>query len=463
MLSKTLSRRHFLQASFLAGAGVLIAACKPAATPTSQPAEAQPTSTPQPATQPTPTLPPTVTPAKEAGKLTVICTSDRRPSAETVINPAFTEKTGVSDIELIDTAWNDIHNKIVTMAVSGTPVDVTYVDTIWPGEFAQAGFLKPLDGYMTEEVTADLFEVTWQQSVYKGKPYAMPDCANLKWLFYNKEMLEAAGIAKPAETWEEFIAHSQSCIDQGLAKYGTSWGWMLAEGLVCDWTCFLHGFGGKWREGEDDQSGDWIFNGPEGAEALEFMHSTIAEGGVCDPGSLQLNDRTDLNTFMAGETPYNVNWSYAVWMTADPAESQVAGKVGLALWPAKPPTRSASVTGGGGNGIMSATRDADLAWQYLETASSSEVQIKLLCDYANPTVRKSVASDPQVLAEIPLYGEMAKQYEYAHFRPVLSWYTEWSEGVQVELQSALSGAKPVQQALDDAVAKSNAGSAKYES
>lgn len=443
MKEKKLSRRQFLYMSAAASSLATLAACAPVGAP--QPAGEE------------------GAPAQAPEELTVVCVNDQAPALQTIAIPQFTEQTGIDDIELVATAWNDVHEKIVTMATGGTAVDVTYVDTIWPGEFAQAGFILPLDEYVTDDMKQQLFESSWQQSVYQDSMYAIPYSNNAKWLFYNMEMMEAAGIDKPAETWDEFVDHSRSAIDQGLAKYGTSWGWMLAEGLTCDWTAMLYGFGGNWRAGENDQSGEWVFNGPEGVAALEFMISTIEEGGVADPGSLQLNDRTDLNTFMAEETLYNVNWSYAWWFANDPNESQVAGKMGVTIWPAVPPIRSSSVTGGGGYGIMANTSDKDTAWTFIEIATSKENSVERLQNYSDMSPWKELYTDEEILAENPQFEAMGQQYLYTHFRPVLSWYTEWSQNMQAELHNAFTGAKTAQEALDDAVAFSNAGSSKYES
>jgi len=440
---KKLSRRQFLVLSAAAGSAATLAACVPAVAP-------------QPAGE-------AAAPAQAPSKISVVCVNDQAPALESITLPQFTEQTGISDVELIATAWNDVHEKIVTLATGGTPVDVTYVDTIWPGEFAQAGFVLPLDEYITDEIKGQLFESSWKQSIYKGSIYAMPYSNNSKWLFYNQEMLDAAGIEKPAETWDEFVQHGQAAVDQGLAKYGVSWGWMLAEGLVCDWTAFLHGFGGTWRAGEDGLTGDWNFNSPEGVAALELMMSMIKEGGVADPGSLQLDDRTNLNTFMAGETLYNTNWSYAWWFANDPKESAIAGKLGVTIWPAVPPIRSSSVTGGGGYGVMANTSDKATAWKFIEITTSKENSVERLRKYSDMSPWMELYTNEELKAENPQFLAMGEQFAYAHFRPVASWYTEWSQNMQTELHNAFTGAKTAQQALDDAVAASNAGSEKYES
>ena len=58
--------------------------------------------------------------------------------------------------------------------------------------------------------------------------------------------------------------------------------------------------------------------------------------------------------------------------------------------------------------------------------------------------------DPDLIASNPAMPAMAEQLEYAHNRPMLTWYNEFSHNLQVEIQNALTQNKTPQQALDDA-------------
>jgi multiple sugar transport system substrate-binding protein len=177
-----------------------------------------------------------------------------------------------------------------------------------------------------------------------------------------------------------------------------------------------------------------------------------------DPASITLTDRTTLNVFSKGDTPFMTNWNFAWAALADSAQSQVAGKVGLVN---NPGTKAANVTsiscrGGGGFGIGTASKAKDAAWEMIGLVTSltkPENDVAKLKAVSALPVHASVWSDATVLKDYPQMAEMIKQVPYVEARPALPWYTEFSKIVQVELTSALAGSKTPKAALDDAVAQ----------
>lgn len=393
----------------------------------------------------------------EAATVRTLVPVDWRPILDEIA-PEFEAETGAK-LEVISTAYDEIHDKIVSSARGGADIDLVYVDTIWPGEFAQAGFLQPVDDLVTEEMREGIYKPLLDQLVWQDQLWAVPFNNQAKWLLYNKEMLEAAGFDSPPTSWSEMREMSRVMVEQGIAKYGTAWGWTQAEGIVCDWTLLLHDFGGRWR----DEDGAWVFNSPEGVAALTFMVESIQEGGWADPASVSLNDRTDLNPFMAGDIPFVINWAFAWGLVNDPNESDVAGKVGITLIPGveEAGTRSATSTGGGGFGLLKEAPNPELAKTLMGKLVSREIQAQALKLQGNMPIWRELYSDPQILTENPQMEDMGPQYEYGYWRPVLPWYTEWSQHMQLELQNALTGVKSPQKALDDAVEFSNQKSAEY--
>jgi len=185
---------------------------------------------------PTPTPEPTQPKPKT---LTLLLPVDWRPVVDWIA-PQWKEETGI-DLEIISLAYDEVHDKIVSSARGGADVDIVYVDTIWPAEFAKAGFLIPVDKYVTEEMRKGIAKPLFDQLVWDGKLWAFPFNNQSKWLFYNKEILEKAGYDHPPRTWEEMEEMSRTMMEKGLVKYGTAWGWAQAEGLICDVTLFLRG------------------------------------------------------------------------------------------------------------------------------------------------------------------------------------------------------------------------------
>lgn len=403
-----------------------------------------PTPTPE-ATQPKPKT------------LTLLLPVDWRPVVDWIA-PQWKEETGI-DLEIISLAYDEVHDKIVSSARGGADVDIVYVDTIWPAEFAKAGFLIPVDKYVTEEMRKGIAKPLFDQLVWEGKLWAFPFNNQSKWLFYNKEILEKAGYDHPPRTWEEMEEMSRTMMEKGLVKYGTAWGWAQAEGLICDVTLFLYGFGGRWR----DEKGNWVFNDEAGQKMLQWMVNSIGPDGWADPASTSLNDRTVLNPFLVGDTAFVLNWAFAWGLIQDPKESKVVDKVGIALIPASEESGlvSSSVTGGGGWGILTNSDTPELAAKLLQRFMSREVQVQALDLQQNMPVWTEMYSDPEILKAYPHFKAMGPQFQYAHFRPVLPWYSEWSLQAQVEIQAALTSAKTPQQALDDLAEWSTQKSKEY--
>jgi multiple sugar transport system substrate-binding protein len=393
----------------------------------------------------------------ETKKLTILLPVDWRPVVDSIA-PDWEKETGVK-LEIVSLAYDEVHDKIVSSAKGGSDIDIIYVDTVWPAEFAKAGFLSPVDNYVTDEMRKGIDKPLFDQLVWDGKLWAFPFNNQSKWLFYNKEILQKGGYTNPPKTLDEMESISRSLMEKGLVKYGTAWGWSQSEGLICDVTSLLNGFGGSWQ----DDKGNWAFNDTNGKEMLKWMVDSIGPKGWADPASTSMNDRTVLNPFLVGDTAFVFNWAFAWGLIQDPKESKVMDKVGITIIPAseKSGLVSSSVTGGGGWGILKTSKNPDLAAKLLQKLMTRDVQLKALELQQNMPVWTEMYSDSEILKKYPYFKDMGAQFQYAHFRPVLPWYSEWSLQSQVEIQAALTSSKAPEKAIEDLGQWSNAKSQEY--
>ncbi len=378
-------------------------------------------------------------------KLTLICTTDDVALFEHV-GKQFEEKYGIK-LEIISQAYDNTHQKIATSFSGKGDVDLVYVDTPWPAEFGSLGITIGLDDYMTEEFKSNIIDVTLEQMVYDGKTQAIPFCNNGKWMFYNKKVLEAGGYNEPPKTWDELEAMSKDLMEKGIVKYGIAWAGKQAEGLICDMTTMLYAFGGAWL----DDNGKMAFNSDAGVAGLSVMADSIRDGWA-DPASATYGDRENLDPFMAGDVAFVMNWSFAWGLTNDANESKIAGDVGVCLIPGNGTVTSASVTGGGGLGIMSTSKAPDYAWKYIEMVTSEDTQTFALENNATLPTLKSLYENEELKAKFEFLELMYPQYAYAHFRPMLPEYSEWSNMVQPKISAALVGDMDAKTALDEAAA-----------
>jgi multiple sugar transport system substrate-binding protein len=97
--------------------------------------------------------------------------------------------------------------KLTTAVRGGTGPDIYELDRFTVAERAAAGVLTDLSSYGAADLASNYLDFAWKEALFKGKPYALPDDTDARVLYYNKDMMQAAGedpsqldIAKGAPT-----------------------------------------------------------------------------------------------------------------------------------------------------------------------------------------------------------------------------------------------------------------------
>jgi multiple sugar transport system substrate-binding protein len=363
------------------------------------------------------------------------------------ITAEFEQKNPNIDVQTEYVSYEALHDKIVTSsAAKSGAYDVVLVDCIWPAEFAQAGFVLDVTDKVTEAQRKDIWSGALEAATYKGRLYGMPWLNDVLYLYYNEEMLKAAGFENPPKTWAELQQMGQAAVDKGLVKYPFIEYFKQEEGLTIAYAYYLPAFGGKFF----DENNKPAFNSPEGLAALKFMVDGM-NNGMYNPASLESTYEEVRRTFSQGEALFSVNWTYQLNLANDPAESKIPGKARLAVMPGEV-AASATVNGGMALSITSDSNHPEEAWEYIKYLSSPEVQ-KRYAKNALP-IWISTFSDPEIVALQPELLEIsAEQYKYIINRPLVPFYSETSKIMSRELQAALTGGKTPEQALADAEAE----------
>lgn len=368
-------------------------------------------------------------------KLIIMLTSEGTAPMEKTIK-RFEDETGI-EVELLSEAYDNMHNKIMTMVAGGSQLDIISLDTVWPAEFADSNLILPLDDYLDDNFADQFVDIAWNQLRYDSKQYGIPTGNDAKWLFYNTEVLEKAGYSEPPKTWEELSEMSQKMVEQGLVKYGMALGASQAEGLTCDFTSLIYGFGGQYRENDEEASGAWQLDSKSAIDAITWMKESM-ENGVLDPASTTYTDRNVMNTFMTGDVAFVTGWS-SYWTTTNSEdESAIAGKVGMTMLPGSDGTVSGSVSGGGGLAVVSTTASEKWAVEFLKVLCEESVQKDFLEGVSQMPTLKAMYEDEALINEFPILSMAYPQYEYAHFRPILVQYQEWSTMLQEAIHKVLT-------------------------
>ena len=97
----------------------------------------------------------------------------------------------------------DLIQKVLQRASSKTLPDVLMLDNPDVQEIAATGGLSPLSTYNVD--TSGFADGILEAATYEGEVYGLAPTVNTLGIYYNKDLLQAAGV-QPPTTWEELKA-----------------------------------------------------------------------------------------------------------------------------------------------------------------------------------------------------------------------------------------------------------------
>jgi multiple sugar transport system substrate-binding protein len=372
--------------------------------------------------------------------------------AETTINALFMKQSAYSEddvramakdfeaanpdvkVNLEFVPYEGLHDKIV--AGSGAQgYDVVLFDVIWPAEFAKHGILQDVSSRISPDDTAKVFDGAWSTVEYEGKRWGMPWIIDTKYLFYNKEMLEKAGIASPPKTWDELVAQAKTIKEKGISKYPIVWSWAQAEAVICDYTTLVDAYGGTFF-GDD---GKPTIDKGGALDAMKFMEQSLKDG-ITNPNSKEYLEEDVRKVFSNGDAAFALNWTYMFNLANnDPKESKVVGKVGVVAAPGVAgKSEFSAVNGSMGLGIGSKSAHPDEAWKFIAFLTSQPEQNKFA--KLSLPIWKSSYDDPAVTQGQEQLVAAAKGAINAMYpRPTTPSYQEMSTILQKYIQQVVIG------------------------
>nr|WP_315928709.1 extracellular solute-binding protein [Mesorhizobium sp. SP-1A] len=361
---------------------------------------------------------------------------------------AFTKANPDISVNLEFVPYEGLHDKTVLAQGSGGGYDVVLFDVIWPAEYATNKVLVDVSGKITDDMKKGVLPGAWTTVQYDGKYYGMPWILDTKYLFYNKEILEKAGIKNPPKTWDELTEQAKTIKDKGLMASPIAWSWSQAEAAICDYTTLVSA-----NKGEFLKDGKPAFQTDGGLDALKYMVDSY-KSGLTNPNSKEFLEEDVRKVFQNGDAAFALNWTYMYNMANDPKDSKVAGKVGVVPAPGVAGKSEVSaVNGSMGLGVTTASKHPDEAWKYIVFMTSQATQDK----YAKLSlpIWASSYDDPAVTKGQEELIAAAKQSLAAMYpRPTTPKYQELSTALQQAIQESLLGQKSPDEALNEAAENS---------
>ena len=187
-----------------------------------------------------------------------------------------------ADFEIISEPQpSDYYTKLQTTIAGGTAPDLFWLSQENVAGYAALGALldvtERLEGDDTPAADlSDYFEPILRTAQYEGQTYGLPWISQPVMLYYNPELLEAAGIEPPDETWdwETFRSAAEQLTDAEAGVYGTSFnGWPPPQMFI-------------WQNGGEvitDDLSECPIDSPEAIEAVQWYADIIYNEQVAVP------------------------------------------------------------------------------------------------------------------------------------------------------------------------------------
>lgn len=351
-------------------------------------------------------------------------------------NPGITVKFEV-------VPWDVLLQKLTTDITAGTNADLSIIGTRWLIDFVQQDVAEPLDSYITPEFKGRFIDTFLSPSIMGGKTYGLPIAASARAMYYNKELFEKAGIAKPPATWTELQEDARKIKAQGAFGFG-----LQGKEIETD----VYYYYAMWSQGTEilNKDGTSGLGTPGALEAAKLYKSMIDEG-LTEPG-VTSNNREDVqNLFKQGKVGMMIT---APFLSNQIKEEAPSLKYGVAAIPAGP-TGARGTYGVTDSMIMfKNSKNKDEAWKLMDFLFTTEQRAKFTQGEGFLPVNKEEAKMDYYVNNADLAAFTALLPD-ARFAPVIPGWEEVAQITSDAMQKIYLGGDP-EAGLKDAAAKANA-------
>lgn len=442
MASRKITRRSFVCASALAAAGGVVTAC---ATPQVVEKEVIKEVEVQKLI--------TTTPPPPKGKVQVSFWSELVGSKEegrAALLSAFNAAS--DDIEVVHEptfGGDETQQKFLTAVTGGVVPDLLGNGAEYIPGYADIDALTDLGPYL--EASKDLKVSAFPTGAislcqYEGKTWGIPVYADTLVMYYNKDLLQAAGMdpEKPPRTWQALREAAMA-----IAKRDASGKLQISGCGIGPWNtprlflAMLYAWGGQLYNSDMTKA---AFNSAEGKEALASIIDLVHKDKVTEPGwGDEFEDSLD-EPFVAGKMAFNFDVPAATrrivrWRP----DFQNWGLVGLPSGP----KGAVQIVDTCALMIPKKAKHPEEAWRVIEYWMQPKVMVRWAKDIFRPPSTNSALADEGVMQD-PRIAPVAEALKSSIALPQSTKWGEIFAAIEAESELALNGDKTPAKALDDA-------------
>lgn len=340
----------------------------------------------------------------------------------------------VTLLELPEAADEQYAQMVSNLQARSSRYDVLGLDVVWTAEFADNGWIIPLERgvFPLDKFLPPVVDT----AVYNGKLWAVPYTSNAGLLYYRTDLVK-----KPPRTWAELRKQAQEITKKhNIGGYA---GQFLAyEGLTVN---FSEAVGGQILS----QDGSKVtLDTAKAKAALEFLTQGLREGWI-PRAALSFKEEESRLAFQNGDLAFVRNWPHAY----GPAKAKLGDRFSVTRLPGQngPGT---STLGGANLAVSAYSKNQKTAQDFIHYFTSLENQRRVLTDGSFPPVWTELYDDPGLIKRFPYLPVLKESILAAKPRPVSANYNQLSLVIASSVARALS--PPFTESPDDVAASMKA-------
>ncbi|WP_091091097.1 ABC transporter substrate-binding protein [Nonomuraea wenchangensis] len=339
----------------------------------------------------------------------------------------------VTLLELPEAADEQRAQMVANLQAQSSRYDVLGLDVVWTAEFAENGWIIPLERglFPLDRFLPPVVET----AVYKNKLWAVPYTSNAGLLYYRTDLVK-----KPPRTWAELRDQARKITEKHDVK-GYAGQFLAYEGLTVNFSEALQSAGGQIL----NRDGTGVTLDPAKAEtALDFLLQGLREGWI-PKESLSYKEEETRLAFQEGRLAFARNWPHAY----GPARVELGDKIAVTRLPGLDGPGS-STLGGANLAVSAFSRHQQTAQEFIRYFTSLENERRVLTEGSFPPVWTELYDDPDLIKRFPYLPVLKESILAAKARPVSANYNQLSLVIASSVAKALGTPTP-ESAADAAV------------
>ena len=360
----------------------------------------------------------------------------------TAIFKAYEAANPGTKVELISIPFPVLKQKIAVSVRSADAPDVAYIDGRWIPEFQASDFLTDLTGRVKTLPKDDWYAASWEPATVDGKIYGIPDRVDPWMIYYNVDLLKAAGVNEFPKTTEELIEAGKKISKDGVYAWG-----LLAQNDASIISRFLNILYMHHASFITPDGKKAAINTPEAVAALTFYTDLLNKHRIAQPSAMSdgLNEVKQL--FMTKQVAMMID---GPWARGTLREMAPTVNWSVARFPSVPGKEPAFTTTTWNYVLFDNSQNKDAAWKFIDFLVKPENQSRSVVSLP---ARQSAAKMPRFAAAE--YEPWIAALPYGQPFPRTEKFSDIAQIVGTAIQEILAKRKSPQQAADDAATRIN--------